>query len=333
MSQSARVIADSVSPQGIRLISVQARYPKFIHGEAKTHRVMSVGDRAYELLEEVGVMDERVFSRNASSSRAIPVSRMIQDVIDDPVMPIYWGKNQPGMQATVEMTGGEREAVIAKWLKARDDAVANARLLAGSNVHKQLVNRVIEPWAHINVLITSTEWANFFALRRHSAAQPEMRALADSIHEAIEVSTPRLLRPHQWHLPYVTETDWEPCAKIANFSAEQGNLLIKLSVARCARLSYLTHDGRSPNVEEDLALYDRLVGSEPLHASPAEHQATPDDLTNIKLDMYVPSEEDMAQRKMSMSMTANWANPAEHGNLVGWRQYRKMLPNESVSDR
>ena len=310
MTITAKVIADSVSPEGIRLSTLQCRYPKFIHGEAKTHRVMRVGDQAYELLEEVGFMDYPEFSRNASSSRAIPVSRLIQDVMDDPAMPVSWGRNRPGMQATEELEGEERQRAIDAWLFARDDAVKNANRLNAMGVHKQLVNRVIEPWCHINVVATATELGNFFALRRHPAAQPEMKALADAMWDALQASAPRLLRHGEWHLPYVTDEEFNILGGLTA-GEPYGNdwdSFIKLSVARCARVSCLTQEGKPPSVEDDLKLYDRLVGSKPLHASPAEHQATPD---------YWHENEGMGFR--------GYGHRDLHGNLNDWIQYRKQL--------
>jgi thymidylate synthase ThyX len=302
MTISAKIIADSISTQNIRLTTMQLKYPKFIHGEFMTHRV---------------------FSRNASSSRAIPVKRLIQDVIDDPAMPVFWGKNQRGMQAIEELAGADRTVAIDHWLYARDRAVGAARLLAKIEVHKQIVNRIIEPWAHINVVVTATEWANFYALRRHSAAQPEIHALADAMWEAQEASVPTLLKHGQWHLPYVDALIGDDGEQYYRYHFNQyGTEFIKLedarkmSVASCARTSYKTHDNRDPILEEDLGLCDSLLGSVPLHASPAEHQATPDiDISDIP------------------GTIGRWMLPRQHANFVGWRQYRKMLPNENVIDR
>lgn len=285
MTITAKIIADSISPQDIRLTTLQLRYPKFIHGEFMTHRV---------------------FSRNASSSRAIPVERMLNDIRDDPAMPVFWGKNQRGMQADEELNEVDKQDAIAIWQAAAFSAYKRAKLLHERGVHKQIVNRIVEPWAHINVVVTATEWANFYALRRHSAAQPEIHALADAMYAAQEESTPRLLEPGQWHLPYVEETElnWKP-----------GDDPIRESVARCARVSYLTQEGRMPTIDEDLDLYDRLISQVPLHASPAEHQATPDTRNDFG-DAVGP-----------------WYHPEQWGNFRGWRQYRKMLANENVSDR
>lgn len=292
MTITAKIICDSVSAENVRLTTLQLRYPKFIHGEFMTHRV---------------------FSRNASSSRAIPVERLIQDVIDDPVYPSFWGKNQPGMSAneecnTVIETGSTgisgREICLSReeaWGLARNNAVSQARAFAKAGYHKQIVNRLLEPFCHINVVVTATEWSNFFELRLHKDAQPEMRLLAEVIRRARHLSEPRPLKFGEWHLPYVSEDTVQSDEN----DQEAWALRIRLSVARCARVSYLTQDGKTPNIEDDLKLYDRLVGAVPLHASPAEHQATPD------------------QRYEHSS--SSWRNSALHGNFRGWQQYRKML--------
>jgi thymidylate synthase ThyX len=167
------------------------------------------------------------------------------------------------------------------------------------------------------VVCTATDYQNFFALRRHKDAQPEMKALADAMWDAREASIPKLLQPGEWHLPYVTPDEIKssgpgldnPGGKLSMMDWKR---FIKLSVARCARVSYLTHDGKQPNIDEDLKLYDRLVGSVPLHASPAEHQATPD------------------QRNSYGNEIGPWWHKEQWGNFRGYRQYRHMLPNEST---
>lgn len=266
---SAKVVEDSVSLDGIRLTTLQLRYPRFIHAEFMTHRV---------------------FSRNASSSRAIPVNKMLQQVWSDPAAPIHWGQNQPGMQAKTEMEGWRRTAAQAVWRWS-------GRLMCGMvwvgmklGMHKQIANRLLEPWQFIHVIVTATEWENFFLLRDHPDAQPEIRALAIVMKQAMERSTPKKLVVGQWHLPYVT------AAERSEFSTE---LLCKLSAARCARVSYLTHDGQAPVLAKDLDLYDRLVGANPIHASPVEHQASP------------------------AFFAHTWS-----GNLRGWEQYRKSVEKQ-----
>lgn len=308
MTISAKVVADSVSPQGIRLTTLQLRYPKFIHSEFMTHRV---------------------FSRNASSSRAIPVERLTKDVIDDPVYPMHWGKNQPGMQADEEceepvarclmpMFGiVDQEGFTSKpmersaaWDDLRSYTIRVAREYAKAGYHKQIVNRLLEPFCHINVVVTATEWSNFFALRCHPGAQPEMRVLAEAMRDAMAASTPNLLQPGEWHLPYFVG-EGDTYAERVEYVGQDN--AIKVSVARCARVSYLTQEGKEPSIEEDLKLYDRLVGAVPLHASPAEHQATP--------DTEIAGYERQGTR-------ARWENESKHGNFCGWIQYRKTLDGE-----
>jgi len=185
MTITAKIIADSVSPDGVRITTMQLRYPRFIHAEFLTHRM---------------------FSRNASSSRAIPVERLIADIEADHAMPVYWGKNQKGMQAREECDGrvkswefgpspsefggGMSWTAEEAWHFARDNAIKMARAFHEAGYHKQIVNRLLEPFSHINVLVTATDWANFYALRRHEDAQPEMKALADAMWEAQQASEP-----------------------------------------------------------------------------------------------------------------------------------------------
>ncbi len=293
MTISATVICDSISKEGKRLTTFLLRYPRFIHAEVMTHRV---------------------FSRNASSSRAIPVKKMIEDLKRDPAMPVYWGSNKPGMQAGEELSGDELQQVQHWWLSAMHQAIGHAQHMIDNGLHKQIANRILEPWAHINVVVTATDYENFFALRRHKDAQPEIKALADAMWDAREASLPNLLLPGDWHLPFITTADRRDANHGPSQSPDTG-ALIRISVARCARTSYLTHDGRETTWEEDLALYERLVGGEPLHASPAEHQATPD--LNYKADFAKPG-------------FFKWANSDKHGNFDGWVQFRKSLAGEYV---
>lgn len=234
---SAKVIADSVAEDTrIRLLTFELRYPRFVHAEFMTHRV---------------------FSRNASSSRAIPVKRLIATVLHDMAEPVHWGKNQPGMQAREELSGWRLAAARLLWRSAGRAAVMFARGMSALGAHKQIVNRLIEPFSHITVVVTATEWENFFALRLHEDADPTIRELAYVMDCVVRASTPQVLKPGQWHLPYAADESREA------------------SAARCARTSYLTHDGRRPAAADDLALFQRLAAANPPHLSPVEHQATP----------------------------------------------------------
>jgi hypothetical protein len=225
------------------------------------------------------------------------------------------------MQAGEELQGGEltspKSVCQFVWLNAMEVAIDHAKRLIEEGLHKQIANRILEPWAHINVVVTATDWGNFFELRAHPDAQPEIHALALEMLNAMAGSQPHQLKPGQWHLPYVTKEDWRDAYHGPSQTPEWEKLK-KVSTARCARVSYLTHDGRPTTVEEDLALFDRLVGSKPLHASPAEHQATPDetdrerDTTMAVYGGWRPSDDE-------------WKQPHLHGNFSGWIQHRKLL--------
>ena len=287
---SAAVIEHSLHPseQGKPLITIQLRYPRFIHSEFMTHRV---------------------FSRNASSSRSIPVAKMIEQVRNEPAMPIHFGKNQPGMQASVELSDeidqnlgtSERQYVKNLWVHAAQQVASVAESMQKVGVHKQVANRILEPFQFISVIVTATEWDNFFELRDHPDAQPEIKELARVMKLAIAESKPRLLHYGEWHLPYVTEQE----RKYYNVESCK-----QISAARCARVSYLTHDGKEPDVGKDFDLFDRLVSSKPLHASPIEHQASPDPYLDF----------------------GGFSHPELWGNLRTWVQFRKMWERKFQSN-
>lgn len=241
---SAKVICDSTSDAGSRITTFLLCYPRFIHGELMTHRA---------------------FSRNAASSRAIPIEKMIAEVESNPAGPIRWGKNGKGMQDHGVMDRGyETRRCKDAWLAAAASAVEQARGLHLLGLHKQIVNRVLEPFAWMETLVTATDYANFFALRCHKDAQPEFQRLAYLMLRAYVAGTPQRLGPGEWHLPF---SDFMP----DGITLDQR---LKIASARSARLSYKTFDGQvSP--EKDYAICDRLVGNVPGHWSPIEHPATP----------------------------------------------------------
>jgi Thymidylate synthase complementing protein len=326
MPQLAELLAHSVGPFNKPLISFRVKYPKFIHGETLTHRLL---ESQPELVAQVpdGLMYDHDMSRNASSSRATPVKKMIEAVMREPVVPSYWGKNQAGMQAREELSPSDKGQAIQMWFEARDDAVRNAQRLADLGAHKQIVNRILEPWMHIVVVITATEWNNFFALRRHADAQPEIKDLADKMFALLEGSTPNRLAPNQWHLPFITEDDYIEVTQHIRFTlgVEFGQpelikeMLRKISAARCARTSYYNFDGVASKIKDDLGLFDKLVVRDTVHASPLEHQATPDVPIFLAYDQ-------INEKPVPMG----WQNANEHGNLKEWRQFRRMIPNHDV---
>jgi thymidylate synthase ThyX len=235
----AEVLLDSVNPAGLRLTTFVLRFPRFVLSEFNTHRM---------------------FSRNASSSRAIPTARLMQQLREDPVIPVEWGRNQSGMQAREVLDAEGARLAEAEWLQARDAALAHAEQLRATGVHKQIVNRVLEPWMWASVIVSSTTYENFFTLRCHPDAQPEIKRLADLMRAAFAASRPTPRAAGEWHLPFVGPDD-------AGLSIEERK---QVSVARCARVSYLTHVG-TRDIEADRQLHQRLLDAG--HWSPFEHVA------------------------------------------------------------
>jgi thymidylate synthase ThyX len=280
---STRILLDSVAPCGKRLTTWELTYPRFVHSEYMTHRL---------------------FSRNAASSRAIPIEKVIERVLHEPAMPYYWGKNQKGMQAAEELEAAEKRAALDEWLAARDSAVAHAQKLMAMGVHKQIVNRLLEPFVWITVICTATEFGNWFHLRTHPDAQPEIRVIAQMMVDVYYKHPPTPLKAGEWHMPLIRREDRADICRLlegqlpaAPQSVEEA--LKRISVARCARISYLTHDGVR-DIQKDLDLYDRLVNGSggAGHWSPFEHVA-------MALDEPLPS-----------------------GNFIGWKQFRKCFENE-----
>jgi thymidylate synthase ThyX len=303
MPFDANVLADSKSPAGYRLTTLEATFPRFVLAEFNTHRV---------------------FSRNSASSRAIPIAKQLRRVLEEPYVPIEFGSNQPGMQAGPALAGEKRDAAEREWLLARDDAVRRVlALVAGPevlssggdlpgvlqgveetirtrtqpaewlNVHKQVANRLLEPFMWHTVIVTATEWDNFWNLRCHADAQPEIRLIAERMRGAVDSSKPAELGWDEWHLPLVRPEDREQVTSIED--------LIKVSAGRCARVSYLTHAGER-DLDADIQLHDRLLESG--HMSPLEHPAQP--LSNADLE------------------AGEWS-----ANFRGWRSYRKLITGEA----
>lgn len=270
------------------LSTLLLRYPRFIHSELMTHRV---------------------FSRNAASSRAIPVNKIIDDILADTAMPIHWGKNQKGMQADEECDApvwidfGHAAVQASRqeaWIEARNDVILVARAYAAAGYHKQVINRLLEPFMHITTLVSATEWDNFLELRDHEDAEPHIRMLAKEIRACLEDdSAVQILDPGEWHLPFA--------------SGDSPFVIghrIKLSVACCASTSYKTVDGFDMTPERAEAIFDKLVSSRPVHASPCEHVAMADAIKSG------------ASRGKGKRV---WDTAGKHGNFDGFVQFRHLL--------
>ena len=274
------------------IYTVRMRYPRPIHGEIMTHRV---------------------FGRNARSSRAVPVRTMLNEVIRIPYVPWHWLKNKPGMQGTDSLTPQEQDLAEDIWLESRDAAVEAVKKLfdpTGLNIHKQNPNRLLEPYSWIDTLITSTDWDNFLWLRQHHAAEPHLQDLAELVAKALDECSINHLEEDEWHMPYISPEDWDAIdehhAKTEILSSRRRiqEDLLKLSAARCARISYKPFNGDS-TIEAELNRYNLLVTDERVHASPLEHQARPD-----------------------LFIGGAWSQAHLHGNLTGYIQHRKLIPNE-----
>lgn len=289
MTPYAKIIADSVSRDGHRLTTFEVCFHRFVLSEFNTHRVLS---------------------KNSASSRAIPVRKTIERVEQQPAIPVSWPAEQKGMQGGEELDAGGALAAQNVWLRARTSAVNDAQALVRTGVHKSVVNRILEPFSMHTVVVTGTAWANFFALRANPMAQPEIRVAAEEMLKVYEANTPTLIGKDQWHLPYILGEE---------YSQHDVETLVQISSARCARVSYLTQDGRR-DPQEDLNLYKRLTEANPMHASPLEHVATPcaENSHTVEIDgMWITDPRTQVQVRPKMSVTL-----PKYGNFLGWHQHR-----------
>ncbi|AGZ17604.1 FAD-dependent thymidylate synthase [Escherichia phage 4MG] len=314
----ARVVADSVSPQGQRITTFELEYPRIIHSELMTHRL---------------------FSRNAMSSRAIPIKKMIEQVQQNPAMPVKFGKNQPGMQDA----GDHNQLIDAGyepatwWGLAGLSAARFAEAFAEAGYHKQIANRLLEPFQRMKTVLTATDFENFWWLRVDKDADPTIFALAEAMKKAFDESLPELLEPGQWHTPYVDhvyeyeDIDDKECVVFVGYCVLDENdkpvmLTVEeakaISASCCAQVSY-----RVLNNTKDKALdiYGKLLSGNKVHASPFEHQATP--LVHASCDELENGA--FAWEEGVTHVDRNgmfWS-----GNFRGWSQHRQLVPNNVVS--
>ena len=286
---TAKIIADSISESGIRITTMELEFERFLLAQFNTHRQ---------------------FSRSAQSSRAVPVQKMI-DALNDNATPKFM-KNEKGMQSTEEFKEWELDYAKKYWLQAKEYAVIQAEQMIDLGVHKQFVNRLLEPFATVKVVVTATEWDNFFYLRLHHAAQPEMQELAQAMKNAMDESVPEMLFAPAYHLPYV-DYDTIDLKGLTDCGDKALELCKLISAARCARVSYLNHDNSTPDIEKDLELAQRLLADK--HLSPFEHQAKP-------MEFY-DAFEDESWEKGVTHIDGNFN--AWSGNFRGWIQHRQLV--------
>lgn len=311
------ILASWPSNGAPKIITLHGRYPRIIHSEVMTHRKKS---------------------KNARSSRAVPTLTMLNEVRTIPFVPWHWGRNQKGMQAgedcnePIELFDARHDVgnywVNREdgWLTARDRAADIAEAYMDAGYHKQIPNRLLEPFAWIDTLFTSTSWANFLHLRDHKDAEPHLQDFARLVGAALKWINDRngqgfqSLDPGNWHLPYVEADDVRQAVdylrnRVSIMPTDERitEILKKISAARCARISYKPFDGDA-SFEREIERFNHLVSSDRIHASPTEHQATPDE-------------------GIQHGFNTNWMHPGLGGNLgPGWIQFRKQIPGEYVAD-
>lgn len=291
---AAKVLADSIA-QGTRLTTLQVTFPRFVLAEFNTHRE---------------------FSRNSASSRAIPVKKRVAEVSQNPFIPEAFAVNQKGMQAGEALDEGGQENARIAWLDAAQQGIKYASVLEKIKIHKQWANRLTEPFAWHTVIVTATAWENFFNLRISGLAQPEIRRPAEIMREAMAASTPVEKKVGEWHLPLIFDEDLEAFSDHDPAALPLSDLP-KVSCARCARVSYLTHDGVR-DLNADINLASTLL--ENGHMSPFEHAAkvaSPNEILHHALFKYRGEMEGFVASRI--------------GNFsVPWLQYRKTIAGEDV---
>lgn len=309
---SAKVICDSVSPDGVRITTLEIEYPRFIHGEFMTHRSLS---------------------KNSSSSRAIPIQKMLDQIESNMALPIYWGKNKSGMQAVEEVSKFDEAKSVLNWERSFNYTKERVLDMVDIGLHKQVPNRLTEPFQMMKVVVTGTDWDNFFNLRIHPDAQPEICMLAYKIYKAMEESNPVELKVSDWHLPYVGFEYWgdEPKYYITKVSDEDDQSYgmkyeeylslddaIKISASCCAQVSYRNTD---MSLEKADKIFNMLIKSDVLHASCFEHLATPIGFkeTNEMCNVFEYLD------KVDGITHVNKQGDLCSGNLRGWISYRQQL--------
>lgn len=296
---------------GSRIYTFELEYPRFIHAEFMTHRV---------------------FSRNAASSRAIPITKVIEDIENNPAQPVWYGKKQSGMQAKEELNSVDIEFSKEVLQDIRNETISAAIRLDSLGLHKQLTNRILEPYQMIKVIMTTTHLENWFWLRDDDDAQPEIQVLAQVMQQAIEDywtnQTIQVLREGQWHLPYVHTEKTRDDDQL--YFDELGNLIglaeaKMISSSCCAQISYRKNDGSLEKAED---IFKRLIESERVHASPTEHQATP-----IKYNPRYNYPDSLVEYFWIDGVTAiNRYLEPQSGNLTWWVQHRQLLKNNVKKD-
>jgi hypothetical protein len=298
---SATLVSLSSKDTGEQIATVAVKYGLIVHAEFLRHRMLS---------------------RGVKSNRAIPAKVIRTEVLNDPYIPVFFGKNQAGMQSAQEV----KYPWFAKqaWLVARYPACAIHWLLEMCGAHKEWVNRLLNPWQWVRETITATEWNNLYALRLDKAAQRDIKEVVWCVREAIETGQTEFLASGEWHTPFVTHyrDESDILHYIDNDGAELSIEQAKVcSAARCARSSYDKHDGGKAVFADDFKLFETLLKDDPKHASPVEHQATPmSNATNVF------ESEDWQHGTTHVDAQGQlWS-----GNFRGWIQHRQQIAGHVI---
>ena len=305
---TAKIVADSISESGKRITTFELEYPRWILAELNTHRQ---------------------FSRNSMSSRAIPVSKQIRQIIENPATPVFWGLNQSGMSAKEEHSNVN--ACKGAWKVIAEEYAAFADVLKEQNLHKQIVNRLLEPFQRMKTVLTATEFDNFFKLRLAPDAQPEIQELARCMKEAMDKNIPDFLKEGEWHTPYVEHWRDDNGGIMYGLCVDKGQdhypikwLTIEealaVSTSCCAQVSYRAID---TSYDKAMDVYAKLgLNTEHAHLSPTEHQGTPTVLGNdCGYPTYPKGVTTIEPSKDIFSNTGKvWS-----GNFEGWIQHRQLI--------
>lgn len=291
---SAQVIADSIC-NGKRITTLSLKYGLIVHAEFLRHRLIS---------------------NSVKSNRAIPMKVLRKEVLNDPYVPVWFGKAQKGMIADGQVDNPSMARRV--WLLARYPAVFFHWVAEKMGAHKEWANRILNPWQFVRETVTATEWANFYALRLHRDAQEDIQELAKVMSRVMDKSSPQALQEGEWHVPYVlTHRGEDGVFRYFDNDGEEmtAEQAVMASTARVARSSYDKHDKSGANLQEDVFLYRHLIESKPTHGSPAESVATP--MIGVYEDEYTHISKDGKK----------WS-----GNLVGWVQHRQQIEGNAVWD-
>lgn len=307
---SAEILKDSINIFNNRVTTFRLKYHRYILAELNTFRMAS---------------------KNTASSRAIPIKDNIDRVLNNPVMPIEWGKNQPGMVADELIENVEEAKNI--WKKAAELNSAVAEKLSELKVHKQIVNRILEPYSTVETVLTATDFDNFFKLRIDENAQPEIYNLALLMYNEYEKSTPTLLKTNQWHLPYIEcyEDSSKSNGQSYYINNHEINLdtAIKVSISCLAQVSYRKLD---TSVAKALNIFKKLFDNPKTpHSSPAEHVCTPfsEKEYEIRNNMYKYLYDELFNELSNIDMESVFYKR----NFKGWTQYRTLIPNDTFTKK